>query len=209
MNNEPKDFGRTTRADLKMHGQSTYRFRFRWTRPEIHVVKMLRQVESLREMKRTNVLAGPLYYLQRWRYQNLCLRTGTSLPLGVFDEGLSIAHIGTVTVNSQARVGRNCRLHPGVTIGATRGKSPTIGDDVFIGPNSVLVGDITIGDRVHIGPGAIVTSNVPADTLVVAGLPVMRPRSRPTWQSERLGSLPEDPTKSPPTAVVNTDVKVG
>jgi serine O-acetyltransferase len=186
MNFVPKDFGQTTRADLKVQGVSKYRFSFRWTRPEIHLVRMLRQVELLREMKRTKVLAMPLYYFQRWRYQNLCLRTGTTLPLGVFEGGLSIAHIGTVTINSEARVGRNCRLHPGVTIGATRGESPRIGDDVFIGPNSVLVGNITIGDRVHIGPGVVITSDVPADTLVVAGLPLMRPRNRPTWQSERL-----------------------
>lgn len=133
---------------------------------------------------RSSVL--PLYYLQRWRYQRLCAKYGLTLPLGVFGEGLSLAHVGTITVNADARVGRNCRLHPGVTIGSVRGEAPVIGDDVFIGPNAVIVGKITIGNRVHIGPGAVVTSNIPDDTVVLSPVPVQKPRSRPTWQEDRL-----------------------
>lgn len=180
------DLDLTNRADLAMHGLTRYRFWFRWTRPEIHLVRMLRQVEQLRERKDASFTGVPAYYFQRWRYQNICLRFGTTLPLGVFDAGLSIAHIGTLTINSDARVGRNCRLHPGVTIGATRGVAPRIGHDVFIGPNSVLVGDIEIGDRVHIGPSVTVTTSVPADTLLVAVEPVAKPLTRPTWQAGRV-----------------------
>lgn len=111
-----------------------------------------------------------------------------TLPLGVFDEGLSIAHVGTLTINANARVGRNCRLHPGVTIGATRGDAPRVGDDVFIGPNAVLVGKIYVGDRSHIGPGTVVTVSVPEDTVVFPPMPIQKPRKRPTWQSGRTAS---------------------
>lgn len=196
MKNEFQDFRRKTDEDLRMHGLSKYQLRFRWTRPEVYVVRMLRRVELLHRLKGANPFIGAVYYFQRWRYFKLCSRTGTTLPLGVFAEGLSIAHIGTVTVNSQARVGRGCRLHPGVTIGATRGIAPQLGDDVFIGPNAVLVGNILVGDRVHIGPGAIVTADVPADTLVMASVPVTRQRVRATWQADRRESVPSDSTGS-------------
>jgi serine O-acetyltransferase len=106
----------------------------------------------------------------------------------VFDDGLSLAHIGTITINADARVGRNCRIHPGVTIGSVRGGAPVIGDDVFIAPNVVIVGKIRIGDRVHIGPGAVVTESIPDDTVVLSAAPVQKPRKRPTWQDGRLRS---------------------
>jgi acetyltransferase-like isoleucine patch superfamily enzyme len=45
-----------------------------------------------------------------------------------------------------------------------------IGDDVFIGTNSIILKGITIGDRAIIGAGSVVTKNVPADC-IAAGNP--------------------------------------
>ncbi len=42
-----------------------------------------------------------------------------------------------------------------------------IGDDVFIGVNSTVLGPIRIGDRVRIAANTAVTTNVPADSIVV------------------------------------------
>lgn len=47
---------------------------------------------------------------------------------------------------------------------------PTIGDNVIIFPNSVVVGRITIGSNVIIGAGSVVINDVP-DNCVVAGNP--------------------------------------
>jgi bifunctional UDP-N-acetylglucosamine pyrophosphorylase/glucosamine-1-phosphate N-acetyltransferase len=50
-------------------------------------------------------------------------------------------------------------------------KHPTeIGEDVFIGSDTMLVAPLKIGDGARTGAGAVVTKNVPADTLVV-GMP--------------------------------------
>jgi bifunctional UDP-N-acetylglucosamine pyrophosphorylase/glucosamine-1-phosphate N-acetyltransferase len=50
-------------------------------------------------------------------------------------------------------------------------KHPTqIGENVFIGSDSMLVAPLKIGDRSRTGAGAVVTKNVPDDTLVV-GMP--------------------------------------
>jgi len=46
----------------------------------------------------------------------------------------------------------------------------TIGDDVFIGMNSLILKGVTIGDRSVIGAGSVVTRDVPPHT-IVAGNP--------------------------------------
>lgn len=49
-------------------------------------------------------------------------------------------------------------------------KPVTIGDDVFIGADSLILKGVTIGDRAVIGAGSVVTRDVPADT-IAAGNP--------------------------------------
>lgn len=46
----------------------------------------------------------------------------------------------------------------------------TIGDDVFIGAQSIILKGVTIGDRAVIGAGSVVTKDVPADC-IAAGNP--------------------------------------
>lgn len=47
-----------------------------------------------------------------------------------------------------------------------------IGDDVFIGAQSIILKGVTIGDRAIIGAGSVVTKDVPADA-IVAGNPAV------------------------------------
>lgn len=47
-----------------------------------------------------------------------------------------------------------------------------IGDDVFIGTQSIILKGVTIGDRAVIGAGSVVTKDVPADA-IVAGNPAV------------------------------------
>ena len=55
-----------------------------------------------------------------------------------------------------------------VTIGTNMGAgAPVIGDDVFIGVNSSVLGRIKIGDRVRIGANTSVTTSVPSDSIVI------------------------------------------
>ena len=55
-----------------------------------------------------------------------------------------------------------------VTIGTNmRGRAPIIGDDVFIGVNSTVLGPIRIGNRVRIAANTAVSTNVPSDSIVV------------------------------------------
>ena len=110
------------------------------------------------------------------RTKLLAERLGYTIPRNVFGPGLSIAHIGTITVNGRAVVGARCRIHQGVTIGSGRGY-PAIGDDVFLGPNSMVLG-AKVGDRVEVRPGAVVITDVPND-VHVAGVPARILARRP------------------------------
>lgn len=84
--------------------------------------------------------------------------------------GLYIGHGGPCIVHPTARIGRNANLSQFVTIGSNHRKAASIGDNVYIGPNAILVEDIMIGNNVTIGAGAIVTRSVP-DNWTVAGNP--------------------------------------
>lgn len=86
---------------------------------------------------------------------------------------MSIAHYGTIIVNSAVRVGAYCRLHACVNIGASGGslKAPQIGDNVYIGPSVVIFGDIHIASNVTIGANATVNKDCINEHVVLAGTP--------------------------------------
>jgi len=86
-------------------------------------------------------------------------------------KGLFIGHYGTVVINGRAIIGENCNFSHNITIGqANRGSregNPTIGDKVWIGTGSVIVGKITIGSNVLIAPNSYVNIDVPSNSIVV------------------------------------------
>ena len=101
---------------------------------------------------------------------------GFHIPPNAFEEGLSIAHWGPIVVHPSAHIGKNCRIHQCVTIGATNGQAQaaTIGDNVFIGPCSSIIGAITIGSDIAIGAGSVVTKSFTDDGITIAGVPAKK-----------------------------------
>lgn len=90
--------------------------------------------------------------------------------------GLFINHAYGITINPDVVIGSNCHMHKGVTIGQeNRGRRkgvPTIGDNVWIGMNVTIVGNIQIGNDVLIAPNTYVNCDIP-DYSVVLGNPCM------------------------------------
>lgn len=92
------------------------------------------------------------------------------IPPGVtIGEDFHIIHAeGSLSIHPDVVIGDRCGVMHNVTIGTNmRGGAPKIGNDVFIGVNSTVLGPITIGDRVRIGANTAVTTNVPSDSVVV------------------------------------------
>jgi len=101
-------------------------------------------------------------------------KLGFSIPINTFGPGLSIAHAGTIVVNSNAQVGANCRVHVCVNIGAAINDSyavPHIGDDCYLAPGVKIYGKITIGNNTAIGANAVVNKSFLEGNQTVAGIP--------------------------------------
>lgn len=82
----------------------------------------------------------------------------------------------TILDNGRVQLGDNCMLAPNVSIytaghalypdsrnlGYEYGIDVTIGNNVWIGGNTVILQGISIGDNVVIGAGSVVTKDIPA-----------------------------------------------
>lgn len=112
------------------------------------------------------------YY--HWRFKKMSLRLGFSIPLNVFGPGLAIVHYGTIVVAEGAQIGSNCRIHEGVTIGATNGSNEAaiIGDNVFIGSGAKIIGKVKISSNVAIAANAVVVNDIISENgCTVGGIP--------------------------------------
>jgi serine O-acetyltransferase len=100
--------------------------------------------------------------------------TGISLPPATkIGRGLYIGHFGYCIVHQDAVLGENCSLGPGNVIG-TRGVGkegvPRLGDNVYLGTGAKILGNVTIGNNVRVGANAVVLDDVPNNCTVV-GIP--------------------------------------
>jgi serine O-acetyltransferase len=125
--------------------------------------------------------------------------TGICLPAKChIGEGLYIGHFGPVIVHSDVRIGDNCNLSQGVTLGLMqRGKwqgAPLLGNRVFVGPNAVIVGAISIGDDAAIGAGAVVTRSIPPMAVVV-GSPAEIVSYQGSFEFVQVDGMDDDPER--------------
>ena len=116
-----------------------------------------------------------LKFLARLISQTSRAFTGIEIhPGATIGKGLFIDHGMGVVIGETAVIGDNVTLFQGVTLGGTgkeRGKRhPTLGNNVVVGSGAKVLGSFTIGDNVQIGANAVVVREAPADSVVV-GVP--------------------------------------
>ena len=106
--------------------------------------------------------------------------TGIELPCEAeVGRNFVIDHFGGIIVSGYAKFGDDCRIRNGVVIGLRRVEekvAPVIGNSVDIGAGAKLLGPITIGDNVIIGANAVVLCDVPANSIAVGVPAQVRPR---------------------------------
>lgn len=128
----------------------------------------LRYIKVLRKAHDSSNSFSKIYYKFKLRRLSEKSQIPSSTKIG---EGFYIGHSGRVIINANAKLGKNINIATGVTIGQTnRGERkgvPTLGDNVWIGTNSVLVGNITIGTDVLIAPLTLVNFDVPDHSFVI------------------------------------------
>lgn len=109
----------------------------------------------------------------RYRFKQLSIKLGFSIPINVFGPGLSIVHYGTIVINNAARIGSNCRIHACVNIGASGGRSeaPQLGDNIYIAPGAKIYGNIKIANNIAIGANAVVNKSFEEESILIAGNP--------------------------------------
>lgn len=90
--------------------------------------------------------------------------TGISLPKSAdIGPGLRIHHFGNIFLNPNVRIGANCTLRQGVTIGNRKegGTVPVVGDNVDFGAYAQVLGGVRIGNNCRVGAMAVVLCDVP------------------------------------------------
>jgi len=69
------------------------------------------------------------------------------------------------------RIGHSCTVNSGVSIANIRGSGrPTIGNNCYFGAGCKVMGGITVGDNVVVGPNSVVISDLPSNCTVL-GVP--------------------------------------
>jgi len=130
-------------------------------------IKTLRYCEYHINTKGVFHKFAELFYLRRLR--QFSYRTGFQIPPNVCGPGLTIYHYGPIIINSNVHIGCNCTLYPGVLIGwkgPDRKECAIIGDHVFIGSGTKIIGGVHLGNHVTIAPGSIVIKDIEDNTVV-------------------------------------------
>ena len=148
--------------------------------PEIRICVLYRKAAFYTKSK------NPLMKLF-WSWRWLRLRRSTKCQISLkasIGEGLRLLHDGPRIVSSKAIIGTDCTMGINVIVGYGIDDHgvcsvPKIGNSVYIGHNSTIVGNIEIGDYVLIAPNTYVNKSVPSHSIVL-GNNIIIPKNDPS-----------------------------
>lgn len=106
-----------------------------------------------------------------YKLLKLCRKYGIEIKTNTqIGKGFVMCHPYNITISPFAVLGNNINIMKGATIGLSGGKhpgAPRLGDCVYVGINSTIIGGITIGDDVIIAPNTFVNQDVPSHSIVI------------------------------------------
>jgi serine O-acetyltransferase len=119
-----------------------------------------------------------LYYY-KLRFKRIGLKLGFTIPPNVFGPGLYIPHYGTIVVNQNAKIGKNCVLHTQVCIAGNDFK--IIGDNAYISTGVVITGLINLGNDISIASNSLVNKSFNENSILLGGTPAKKLKNRDSW----------------------------
>lgn len=119
-------------------------------------------------------------------------------PAATIGSGLMIDHGTGVVIGETAVIGKNCSLMHGITLGGTgtsehRDRHPKLGDDIFLGCNVTVLGNIRIGNHSRVGAGSLVLTELPAGSTAVGSPAVIKSINPPSPTEAVDWALPDIP----------------
>ena len=147
--------------------------KYRWSEenntiliPQYRFMRLKRFCNYWKEHNKVVFIVGRIVYEHYKRKYNTDIPASTQIGFGC-----KIRHLGGIVINPGVVIGNNVDILNGVLLGQMdRGRkkgTPTIGNNVFIGTNAIVVGKINIGDDVVIAPGSYVNFDVPSHSIII------------------------------------------
>lgn len=124
---------------------------------------------------KSKFLRAPFSILYRMLFRRVRNWYSIELPYSAkIGRRLIIEHQGAIVLHGNARIGDDCIIRQGVTIGNRYtnrpDEAPILGDRVNVGAGAKILGNVTLGHNVSVGANAVVLHNVETNIAVV-GIP--------------------------------------
>lgn len=90
--------------------------------------------------------------------------------------GLMFVHGHDIVIGAHVKIGIDCKIFNGVTLGnkdtsqTSEGNQPTVGNNVVLSTGAKILGPVLLGDNVIVGANSVVIRDCDSNT-VVAGVP--------------------------------------
>jgi serine O-acetyltransferase len=145
-----------------------------WTKPGFRAVAVYR-FGVWRMNVKPILLRAPLSILYRALFRKIRNTYGIELPYSVrLGRRVIVEHQSGIVIHGDCVIGDDCIIRQGVTMGnrylARPFDAPKLGKRVNVGAGAKLFGNITIGDDVNIGANAVVLTDIPPGKTAV-GIP--------------------------------------
>ncbi len=115
---------------------------------------------------------APLYLLSRAILNHYQYKFGICIPYNTnISAGLYIGHFGGIFIHNSTNIGKNCNISQDVSIGVKNGGKnpgvPSIGDNVYLGSGSKIMGGIRIGNNAAVGANCVVNISIPENGVAI------------------------------------------
>ena len=161
------------REDFRTHGCD-------WTSPGFRALFAYR-LGVWRMSIRSRIIRAPISVIYKMLYRRAAHVYGIEIPYTAkIGRRVRIEHQHCIVIHGASEIGDECVIRHGVTLGIRDenlpDEAPSLGIGVSVGAGAKILGKVTVGDNVKIGANAVVLHDVDPNSVVV-GIPARVVRS--------------------------------